>query len=68
MYQITVAYDGKPIHFNKNYADALEAFSAFLSFVDWGFANEYSTVNLMTPTGKMYTKTFYREGRKVVSK
>jgi len=67
MYQITVAYDGKPIHFNKNYADALEAFTAFLSFVDWGFANEFSTVNLMTPTGKMYTKNFYRTGL-VVSK
>lgn len=67
MYQITVAYDGLPIHFNKNYTDALEAFTAFLSFVDWGWANEYSTVNLMTNTGKMYTKTFYRGG-KVVTK
>ena len=62
MYQITIAYDSKPIHWNKNYDDALQAFT------DWGFANEYSTVNLMTPTGKMYTKTFYREGRKVVTK
>ena len=67
MYQITVSYDGKPIHFNKNYTDALEAFTAFLSFVDWGWANEYSTVNLMTNTGKMYTKNFYRTG-KVVTK
>lgn len=68
MYQITVAYDSKPIHWNKNYDDALQAFEGFLSFTDWGFANEYSTVNLMTPTGKMYTKVFYREGRKVVTK
>jgi hypothetical protein len=67
MYQITVAYDGNPIHFNKNYEDALEAFTAFLAFVDWGWANEYSTVNLMTNTGKMYTKVFYRGG-KVVTK
>ena len=67
MYQITVSYDGLPIHFNKNYADALEAFTAFLSFTDWGWANEYSTVNLMTNTGKMYTKVFYRGG-KVVTK
>ena len=65
MYQITVSYDGKPIHFNKNYTDALEAFTAFLSFVDWGWANEYSTVNLMTNTGKLYTKNFYRDGRVV---
>lgn len=63
MYQITVSYDGQPIHFNKNYTDALEAFTAFLSFTDWGWANEYSTVNLMTNTGKMYTKIFYRDGR-----
>ena len=68
MYQITVSYDSKPIHWNKNYDDALQAFEGFLSFTDWGFANEYSTVNLMTPTGKMYTKVFYREGRKVVTK
>jgi hypothetical protein len=67
MYQITVAYDGQPIHFNKNYTDALEAFTAFLSFVDWGWANEYSTVNLLIPSGKLYTKVFYRGG-KVVTK
>lgn len=67
MYQITVAYDGNPIHFNKNYTDALEAFTAFLSFTDWGWANEYSTVNLLIPSGKLYTKVFYRGG-KVVTK
>jgi len=65
MYQITVAYDSNPIHWNKNYTDQLEAFQAFLSFTDWGMANEYSTVNLMTNTGKMYTKIFYRDGRVV---
>jgi hypothetical protein len=68
MYQISVSYDSKPIHFNKNYPDALEAFTAFLAFVDWGWANEYATVNLQMPTGKMYTRIFYREGRKVVTK
>jgi hypothetical protein len=68
MYQISVAYDGKAIHFNQNYADALEAFTAFNKFVDWGWANEYATVNLQMPTGKMYTRIFYREGRKVVTK
>ena len=65
MYQITVAYDGNTIHWNKNYTDALEAFTAFLSFTDWGMADEYSTVNLMTNTGKMYTKLFYRDGKVV---
>jgi hypothetical protein len=68
MYQISVSYDGLPIHFNQNYPDALEAFTAFLAFKDWGWANEYATVNLQMPTGKMYTKIFYREGRKVVTK
>ena len=62
MYQITISYDSKPIHWNKNYADALEAVTAFLSFTDWGFANEYRTVNLLMPTGKMYTKNLYRTG------
>lgn len=62
MYQISVSYDSQPIHWNKNYADALEAFTAFLSFIDHGFADEYSTVNLQMPTGKMYTKVLYRNG------
>ena len=62
MYQITVAYDGNPIHWNKNFADALEAFTAFIAFNDHGFADEYSTINLQMPTGKMYTKTLYRTG------
>ena len=61
-------YDGE-IHTNiKEYADELQAFEGFLSFSDWGFANEYSTVNIYTPAGKCYTKIFYREGRKVVTK
>lgn len=68
MYKITVAYDSLPVHFSQEYEDTLEAFTAFLAFKDWGWANEYSTVNLSMPTGKMYTKIFYREGRKVVTK
>ena len=63
MYQITLSYDGKPIHWNKNYPDALEAFTAFSKFVDVGFANEYTTVNLSMPTGKMYTKLIDRMGK-----
>jgi hypothetical protein len=65
MYQITVAYDGNQIHFNQNYADALEAFTAFNNFKDWGWALEYSTVNLSMPTGKMYTRIFHRDGKVV---
>ena len=66
MYQITIAYDSQPIHWNKNYADALEAFEAFAKFTDIGFANEYKTVNLSMPTGKMYTKLIDRMGKVVI--
>ena len=68
MYKITVANDENPIHWSKEYSDELEAHTEFSKFVDWGFADEYSTVNLYTPSGKCYTKLFYREGRRVVVK
>jgi hypothetical protein len=63
MYKITLSYDGKPISWSNDYADALEAFTAFAKFVDVGFANEYSTINLSMPTGKMYTKVIDRMGK-----
>jgi hypothetical protein len=66
MYKITVSYDGKPISWSNDYADALEAFEAFAKFTDIGFANEYKTVNLSMPTGKMYTKLIDRMGKVVV--
>jgi hypothetical protein len=69
MYKITVTYDSNPApDYSYQYSDELQAFKNYLAFTDWGFANEYSTVNLSTPTGKMYTKIFYREGRKVVER
>ena len=69
MYKITCTYDGEATpKWIGQYSDALEAFEEFAKFKDWGFANEYSTVNLEMPTGKMYTRIFYREGRKVVTK
>jgi hypothetical protein len=68
MYKITIAYDQSPVHWTKEYSDELEAHTEFSKFVDWGFADEYSTVNLYTPSGKCYTKLFYREGRRVVVK
>ena len=67
MYKITVAYDGLKPHYTQQFSDALEAFESFARYTDWGFAMEYSTVNLEMPNGKMYTKTFYRNG-KVVTK
>jgi len=68
LYAVTVAYDSKPVHWTGRYSDALSAVNTFNSFEDWGFADEYATVNLSEPSGKMHTKLFYREGRKVVFK
>jgi len=68
LYAITISYDSNKPHWTGRYSDALTAVNAFNKIVDWGFADEYSTVNLSAPNGKMHTKTFYREGRKVVSK
>ena len=68
-YSITVTYDSAPTPtWAARYDNALEAVTEFNKIVDWGFADEYSTVNLSEPNGKMHTRTFYREGRKVVSK
>jgi hypothetical protein len=66
MYKITLSYDGKPISWSNDYDDALEAFNAFATFTDVGFANEYRTVNLLMPTGKMYTKVLDRMGNVVI--
>mgnify|MGYP003329460715 FL=1 len=68
MYKITCAYDESPIHWTQEISDELEAHKEFAKYVDWGFADEYATVNLYTPSGKCYTKIFYREGRRVVEK
>ena len=67
-YKITVAYDENTPHFTQQYSDELQAHTEFAKFIDWGFADEYATVNLFTPSGKCYTKVFYREGRRVVEK
>jgi hypothetical protein len=47
------------------YANALDAVNVFNSFIDYGDANEYRVVNLSEPSGKMHTKTFYRNGEVV---
>jgi hypothetical protein len=67
-YAVTCSYDGKAPHWSIRLDNALDAVKSYLSFTDWGMANEYATVNLSEPNGKMHTSTFYREGRKVVSK
>jgi hypothetical protein len=45
------------------YSDALSAVVTFESFTDHGFADEYRTVNLSEPSGKMHTKVLYRSGK-----
>lgn len=69
LYSVTCTYDNdtKPKWVGR-YSDALSAVNEFNKYVDWGFANEYATVNLSEPSGKMHTRIFYREGRKVVEK
>ena len=69
MYKITVTYDENPApDYVFQYSDELQAHKEFAKFVDWGFADKYSTVNLYTPSLKCYTKIFYREGRRVVER
>ena len=63
-YSITVTYDSATSpHWVGRYSDALSAVQAYLKFVDVGFANEYSTINLSEPSGKMHTKVIDRMGK-----
>jgi hypothetical protein len=60
-YSLTTSYDGELIH-TLRVSDMLEAVNAWTNCVDFGDAKEYATYNLSDPTGKMYSKTFYRNG------
>ena len=60
-YALTTSYDGNLVH-TLRVSDMLEAVNAWSKCVDFGDAKEYATYNLSDPTGKMYTKTFYRNG------
>jgi hypothetical protein len=60
-YSLTVSYDGELVSTTRT-ADMLEIVDAWNKCVDFGDAKEYATYNLSDPTGKMYTKTFYRNG------
>jgi hypothetical protein len=63
-YLITCQYDSEAEpHWQQRYENEFGAWESFFRFTDWGMADEYSTVNLYTPTGKCYTKVFYRDGR-----
>jgi hypothetical protein len=60
-YSITTSYDGVLTN-TLRVSDMLDAVDAWTKCVDFGDAKEYATYNLSDPTGKMYTKTFYRNG------
>jgi hypothetical protein len=60
-YSLTISYDGDLVSTTRT-ADMLEAVNAWNKCVDFGDAKEYATYNLSDPIGKMYTKTFYRNG------
>jgi len=61
-YSLTTAYDGNLVH-TLRVSDMMEAVNAWTKCVDSGDAKEYATYNLSDPTGKMYTKTFYTNGK-----
>jgi hypothetical protein len=60
-YSLTIAYDGELVSTTRT-ADMLEIVTAWNKCVDFGDAKEYATYNLSDPIGKIYTKTFYRNG------
>ena len=60
-YALTTSYDGELVN-TLRVSDMLTAVDAWDKCVDFGDAKEYATYNLSDPTGKMYTKTFYRNG------
>ena len=64
-YALTPSYDGVLVN-TLRVGDMLEAVDAWYKCVDFGDAKEYATYNLSDPTGKMYTKTFYRNGNVVI--
>jgi len=60
-YSLTTSYDGVLVN-TLRVSDMLEAVDSWTKCVDFGDAKEYATYNLSDPSGKMYTKTFYRSG------
>ena len=64
LYSVTVTYDSAPQpKWVGRYSDALSAVEVYQKFIDHGFANEYATVNLSEPSGKMHTKIIDRMGK-----
>jgi hypothetical protein len=64
-YSLTTSYDGELVN-TLRVSDMMTAVDAWTKCVDFGDAKDYATYNLSDPTGKMYTKTFYRNGDVVI--
>jgi len=63
LYSVTCTYDSDAsTTWVGRYSDALSAVESYQKFIDHGLANEYATINLSEPSGKMHTKTFYKTG------
>ena len=64
LYSVTTTNDNETSpSWVGRYSDALSAVEVYQRFVDHGFADEYRTVNLSEPSGKMHTKVLYRSGK-----
>lgn len=62
-YAVTATNDGQTTPaYTGRFDNALDAVNCYLRFNDHGFANEYRTINLSEPNGKMHTKILYRNG------
>jgi hypothetical protein len=63
LYAVTSTNDNdtSPVWVGR-YSNALDAVNVFNSFIDYGDAKEYRTVNLSEPSGKLHTKIFYTNG------
>ena len=63
LYSVTTTNDSNTTpDWIGRYSDALTAVEVYQRFTDHGFADEYRTINLSEPSGKMHTKILYRSG------
>ena len=61
-YVLTIHYDGN-YRSSYRFSDAISAVEEFQKCVDYGFANEVATYNLLEPNGKMHTRNFFTNGK-----
>jgi hypothetical protein len=61
LYSLTTSYDGTLVNTLRS-ADLLEIVDAWNKCSDYGDAIESATYNLSDPSGKMFTKIFFRDG------